>query len=79
LSFCLWVPGLLGLPLAFVVIRLTGRDLAMMKAGLMDTAGRKQTELAREYASIAALASVLGLVGCGLLLWLSGLGFHVSD
>jgi hypothetical protein len=61
------VPGLIGLPLAVAVFVLSGRDLARMRRGLLDPAGRAETETARALADKGLLFSVAGVFVWGLL------------
>jgi hypothetical protein len=56
------VPGVVGLSLGLTVWLLAGADLAKMRAGLMDPAGRQQSERARWHGLVAALFAACWLV-----------------
>src|SRR5262245_52620816 len=62
LALLLAVPGLVGLPLSVAVLRLSGRDLARMRRGLLDPAGRAETERAGDLAIGGLFLSVIGLL-----------------
>ncbi len=70
LSLCFGLTGLLGLPLAVAVWVLAGRDLARMRAGALDPAGRAQAVQARRLAAPAIALAVFGLGFYGSLLTL---------
>ena len=63
-SWVLFLPVLVGLPLAVMTLGLARRDLALMEAGRMDPAGRGQTERARSYARSGVVLGVLDCLGC---------------
>ena len=48
--------------LGLAVWAMAGRDLARMRAGLMDPAGREQTEGARAWGVLAVCVGAYGLV-----------------
>jgi hypothetical protein len=62
---CILPANVVGLPLCLIVWVLAGRDLAKIRAGLMDRGGRWEATDAREAAvlgmSITALYAALGL------------------
>ena len=60
LSWCLFFPGLVGLPLGAGVSVLAWRDLKGMEAGLTDPTGRAQVEQARDLGVCGALLSIFG-------------------
>jgi hypothetical protein len=66
LALVLAVPGLIGLPVAVAVLVLSGRDLGRMRRGLLDPAGRAETEKARDFALWGLLLSVIWLFIWGL-------------
>jgi hypothetical protein len=71
LSLMLAVSGVIGLPLAVAVLVLSGRDLARMRRGLLDPAGRVETERAWVLALEGLVLSVVGpLIHGVLVLWL---------
>jgi hypothetical protein len=61
------VPGVVGLPLAVAVLVVSSRDLARMRRGLLDPAGRAETEKAGDLALGGLFLSAIGLLICGLL------------
>src|SRR2546423_1520291 len=61
-SYCLVVPGLGGLPLGVATLLMARRDLGLMKAGLMDPAGRTRTEGAATFAWIGIIFNLQGTV-----------------
>jgi hypothetical protein len=63
-SWVLFFPVLVGLPLAVATLGLARRDLALMETGRMDPAGRGQTERARSYARSGVVLGVLDCLGC---------------
>ncbi len=67
LSMCLVLPALVGVPLAVVVWALASQDLAAMRAGGMDPAGRAGTEQARDWAVAGLILAGLGLVICAVI------------
>src|SRR5947207_836528 len=69
LTFLLFLPGLLGTALAVAVWACADRDLAKMRAGRMDRAGRGDTEEARSLAIPALFISLLGLLLCAAPAW----------
>jgi hypothetical protein len=69
LTLLLWVPGFVGLGLGITVWVLADRDLAAMRSGLKDPAGRRDTQEARAYAIPAVGISVAALLLCTPFLW----------
>ena len=67
LAVVLVVPGLVGLPLSFAVLRMSDRDLARMRRGLLDPAGRAETEKAGDLADASLLLSVAGVLIWGVV------------
>jgi hypothetical protein len=67
LSPVLLVPGVVGLPVSVVVLVLAYRDLARMRRGLLDPAGRAETETARVLADKGLLFSVAAVLVGGML------------
>jgi hypothetical protein len=61
------LPSLLGVSLNFLLWLVARRDLRLMRAGLMDSDGREQTEKARRNAAVAVVVSV---AAC-LLVWIA--------
>jgi 4-hydroxybenzoate polyprenyltransferase len=67
---CTWltplllVPGVLGALLGAVVWLLASRDLAKMRAGLMERHGRRQTRKARGFAILAVVAGLVMTATC---------------
>jgi hypothetical protein len=75
LALILAVPGVIGLPLSVAVLVLAGRDLGRMRQGLLDPAGRAETEKAGGVALGGPFLSVVGLLIHGvLILWLMAHG-----
>ena len=73
LALCLAVPALVGLSLGAAVWVLGQRDLARMRAGIMDRTGRGDVQRAMDLAIAGALLSLFGLVIYGsalLTVWL---------
>jgi hypothetical protein len=68
-AICLAVPALVGLPLGVAVWSMAGHDLARMRAGLLDPAGRAAAEEARGQAFVAVVMALTCLVVHGLMLW----------
>jgi hypothetical protein len=67
-SLPLMLPALLGFPLAAVAYLMADWDLAEMRAGRMDAAGRRHADLAQWCAIAGLVLSGLGLtLGCVLL------------
>ena len=62
LALVLAVPGLVGLPLSFAVLRMADRDLTRMRRGLLDPAGRAETEKAGNLALGGLVLSVILLL-----------------
>ena len=75
LACLIFVTALVGLPLAAVTWRWAGRDLARMDAGLMDPAGRGQTEGARDTAWLGGRFNLLG-AAFGFVLFLALRGMY---
>jgi hypothetical protein len=67
LSPVLVVPGVVGLPLAVAVLVVSSRDLARMRRGLLDPAGRAETERAGGLALEGLFLSVVGTLIRGSL------------
>ena len=57
-SWCLVLPSLVGLPLGLAVYAVAGRDLARMRAGLLDKRGWGRMEAARSRAIDGIILSV---------------------
>jgi len=62
LSFCLLVPGLVGLPLAVTVWLMAARDQKQMRAGRLDPRGLAQARIAYQYADAAVALNAFGIV-----------------
>jgi hypothetical protein len=68
LSFCLVFPAVPGFAFGLAAARMARHDLGVMRAGLMDPNGRKQTDAALDRAVVGmALCVGAGLVGGGAL------------
>jgi hypothetical protein len=69
LALCLAVPALVALPLGAAVWILGQRDLARMRAGILDPTGRADVQRAMDLAITGALLSLFGLAidSCALL------------
>jgi hypothetical protein len=77
LALLLAVPGVVGLPLAVAVLVLSGRDQGRMLQGLLDPAGRVETEKAWGLALEGLVLNVVGpLIHGVLVLWLMAGGRH---
>src|SRR5262249_10350958 len=61
-SLFLWVPALVGLPLALLVAGMARHDLTQMGKGARDPSGAKETQTGRDY----AVAGVVLCLGSGL-------------
>jgi hypothetical protein len=60
---CCWaLPGVLGLPVSLFAWRLASRDLAAMRAGLVDPDGARLTQAAREQAVAGIILTLLSWV-----------------
>jgi hypothetical protein len=68
LSVCLGLPALVALPLGGILWVVARRDLARMDAGLLDPAGRGETEQARDQAVLGLMIGVPGAMIWLLLL-----------
>jgi hypothetical protein len=68
LTPALLVPGVVGLPLAVAVLMLAHRDLGRMGRGVLDPAGKVETEKAKHHALVGLFLNVIGLLGAGVLL-----------
>ena len=64
--------GRVGLPLGITVWVVAGRDLARMRAGLMDPRGVEETSRARDYASVGAVLNLLTWALVGWFVFLTG-------
>jgi hypothetical protein len=73
LSFLLFLPVLVGIPLGIATIDMARRDLKQMDAGSLDPQGRKFTSKALRRAGVGALLNILGLVPIAIILsWVWG-------
>jgi hypothetical protein len=71
LAWLLALPGVIGLPLSVAVLIVSNRDLTRMRRGLLDPAGREETEKARGLAMEGLFLNVVGpLIHGVLVLWL---------
>jgi hypothetical protein len=62
LASCLWAPAFVAVGLGAAVLVMAARDLKKMRAGVMDPAGRAQTEEAHDLAEIAVFLGMAFLV-----------------
>jgi hypothetical protein len=75
LAWMLAVPGVIGLPFAAAVLIMSSRDLSRMRRGLLDPAGRAETDKAGTLALEGLVLSVVGpLIHGVLVLWLMAHG-----
>jgi hypothetical protein len=72
LSGCLFLPAAVGLPLGLAAWVVAGRDLARMRAGLMDPRGVEETGRAREYAAVGAVLNLLTWALVGWFVFFTG-------
>lgn len=67
------MPGLFGIPFNLSLVYLTRADLAKMRAGLMDPAGKTLTSAAKKWSIEGLTLSLVGTIFWGgfvlILLW----------
>jgi hypothetical protein len=66
-TLCIGLPGFVGLPLGLAAYVMAYRDLARMRAGLMDRRGEKRTRRGGDNGLIGALLSLLFLAAWAVL------------
>jgi hypothetical protein len=75
-TLCSGLPGLVGLPLGAVALRMSANDLREMQRGQMDPAGEDEARWSK-WAAIVGIALncagmlFWGLLAAGLMLWFS--------
>lgn len=71
LSFCTGFTGLVGVPLGMAALLMAHRDLAKMRAGVMDRRGEKRTRQGGDFGLIGLILSLFG-IGIFTLFFLDG-------